>query len=161
MIGGGSSNTITTGNTTLQVTSNGVSLNTGSFSVQGDSIRREYILRGTTTSNVESEIFFDNINRIPIPANTTVYYTVDVVARRTNGAASGAAFHLKGVGDNYSGTVRDIGTLYEIIVARDDANYLVDMRANNTTKSINMYVGGDTGQTIRWVAYVQTVEVAQ
>ena len=51
--------------------------------------------------------------------------------------------------------------MYEIIVARDDTNYAVDALANNTSKSLDVMVTGVAAKQIRWVAYVQTIEVSQ
>ena len=136
-------------------------LEQGNFSTSGDAITREYVLRGTTTNATETELFYNTSDRIPVGANTTVYYTVDVVARRTDATGEGAAFQLKGIADNFSGTVADIGLIYEVIVARDDSNYSVDAGADDTNDAIYVKVTGVAAKTIRWVAYVRTVEVAQ
>ena len=136
-------------------------LEQGNFSTSGDAITREYVLRGTTTNATETELFYNTSDRIPVGENTTVYYTVDIVARRTDATGEGAAFQLKGIADNFSGTVADIGLVYEVIVARDDSNYSADAGADDTNDAIYVKVTGVTGKTIRWVAYVRTVEVAQ
>jgi hypothetical protein len=136
-------------------------LEQGNFSTSGDAITREYVLRGTTTNATETELFYNTSDRIPVGANTTVYYTVDIVARRTDATGEGAAFQLKGIADNFSGTVADIGLVYEVIVARDDSNYSVDAGADDTNDAIYVKVTGVAAKTIRWVAYVRTVEVAQ
>jgi hypothetical protein len=88
-------------------------------------------------------------------------YTIDISARRTDVTGEGGGWTLKGVLDSFSGTVADVGNLYEIVIARDDVNYVVDAFANNTTKSLDVFVTGVSAKTIRWVAYVQTVEVSQ
>ena len=144
-VGGGSSTTLEQGN----------------FSVSGDAITREYVLRGTTTDATETELFSNTSDRIPVGVNTTVYYTVDIVARRTDATGEGAAFHLKGAADNFSGTLGDLGTLFETIIIRDDVNYSVDVGADDINNSIYVKVTGVVGKTIRWVAYVRTEEVAQ
>lgn len=136
-------------------------LEQGNFSTSGDAITREYVLRGTTTNATDTELFYNTSDRIPVGTNTTVYYTVDIVARRTDATGEGAAFQLKGIADNFSGTVADIGLVYEVIVARDDVNYSVDAGADDTNDAIYVKVTGVTDKTIRWVAYVRTVEVAQ
>ena len=136
-------------------------LEQGNFSTSGDAITREYVLRGTTTNATETELFYNTSDRIPVGTNTTVYYTVDIVARRTDATGEGAAFQLKGIADNFSGTVANIGLIYEVIVARDDSNYSVDAGADDTNDAIYVKVTGVAAKTIRWVAYVRTVEVAQ
>ena len=156
-----SGNSITLINTTLSATANGLTLTTGSFSSVGDSIVKDYILRGTTTNATETELLIDGNNRISISSNSTMFYTVDIVGRRTDTTGKNAAFHLKGVAINNFGTASDAGSLYEIVIHRDDATWTVDARANNTTDSINIYVSGAASSNIRWVAYTKTVEVLQ
>jgi len=166
--GGGGSSTITltsdpNSSTVAKVTAtaNGTSYSTGNFSTFGDAIVKTYILRGTTTNATETELLISGSARIPVRTDTTVFYTVEIAARRTNATGESAAFTLKGAADNFSGTTADIGSLYEVIVARDDANYSVDVRASDSTDTINIYVTGVSAKTIRWVAYVTTVEVGQ
>ena len=136
-------------------------LEQGNFSTSGDAITREYVLRGTTTNATETELFYNTSDRVQVGTNTTVYHTVDIVARRTDATGEGAAFQLKGIADNFSGTVANIGLIYEVIVARDDSNYSVDAGADYTNDAIYVKVTGVAAKTIRWVAYVRTVEVAQ
>ena len=145
----------------LQLTSKGAYFTNGGFVTETDSINRTYILRGTTTGNTETELFYNTNMRIPVNANTTVFYNAEIVARRTDSTGESAGFSIKGVADNFSGSVTDVGDLYELVVAEDDAGLLVDARADDTNNSINIYVTGSTGKTIRWTALVNTVEVAQ
>jgi hypothetical protein len=124
---------------------------------------KEYVLYGSTTDATETEIFVGGTtnSRIPVASNTTIFYQVYVVARRTDATGESAGIHLKGVVDNFSGTVADVGDVYEVIVARDDANYLVDARADDTNDAIGIHVTGVAGKTISWTAIVKTHEVAQ
>ena len=144
---------ITISNTELRATSNNLTLTIGAFASNGDLTAKQYLLYGTTTNNTETELLIRGSERVLVNANTTVYYTADIVARRTDAINEGGGFHLKGVAD--------VGLLYEVIVARDDNAWSVDARANTTTDSINIYVTGTAAKTIRWVAQVTTVEVSQ
>jgi hypothetical protein len=121
----------------------------------------QVVFVGTTSDNIEKEIFINGINnnRIRISGNTTSYYTIDVVARRTDGPGESGSFFLKATAANNSGTISDVGSVYEVVVARDDVGFTIDARANNTTKSINIYVTGVTGKTLNWKAVVTTLEV--
>lgn len=152
---------IFSGVTGLIATSDGLTFRNGNFSVNTDAISRQYIVRGVTTDGNEAELKIRGTNRIPVNANSTVFYTADIVGRRTDGAGESSGFQLKGVVDNFSGTVADVGNLYEVVVAKDSANVAVDMRADDTNNSINIYVTGETGKTIRWTALVRTIEVGQ
>ena len=84
-----------------------------------------------------------------------------MVGRRTDAANGNSGFSSKGVAANNNNIIFDVGTFYEIIIARDDNNYQSDARANNITKSLNVYATGNTAQTIKWVAIVKTTEVSQ
>jgi hypothetical protein len=155
-------NNIVVGTSILELNANSQIFSTSGFTSRLDSITKTYIVRGITTGNTETELFIDaSNNRIPVSANSTMFYTIDIVARRTDAINESAGFYLKGVADNFSGTVADVGSLYEVIVARDVAGYSVDARANNSTDTINIYVTGVTGKTIRWVGLVRTIEVSQ
>lgn len=121
----------------------------------------EYVLSGTTTNDTETEIFINGVSntRVAVPLNKTIYYTADIVCRRTDASGDHAAFYLKGVATNAGGTVTDVGLIYEVVVARTDINFLVDFRADNTNDSINMYVKGSTGKSLSWRCALTILEV--
>ena len=128
----------------------------------GDYIQNRYVLHGTTTDDTETEIFCINTDgRVPVGANTTVFYEASFAARRTDATGESAAWHLKGVADNFSGTVADVGSVYEIAVAQDDLNLAVDIRADDTNDSVDVYVTGANNKTYSWTTVITTVEVSQ
>ena len=124
---------------------------------------RQYLLWGETTGDTETEIFVGGVTnaRIPVGTNTTINYSVQVVARRTDATGESAAWELKALADSFSGTVANVGNVYEVIVARDDGTWLVDARADDANNSVGIYVTGAAGKTIRWVAEVETSEVSE
>jgi hypothetical protein len=122
---------------------------------------KQYVLYGTTTSSTEAEVLSTGSSRVPVATDTTCFYEVSVVARRTDAVGESGAWHLKGCADNFSDTVSDVGDMYEIAVAQDNLNWQVDVRADDINNSIGIYVTGDSSQTIRWTAIVKTIEVAQ
>lgn len=121
----------------------------------------EYQLTGTTTGGSETEIFVGGVagSRIAVPLNKTVYYTVDLVCRRTDAAGDHAAFYMKGVATNVAGVVTDVGFIYEVSVTKTDSVFAADIRADDTNNSINVYVIGNTGKTLQWKCAVTTLEV--
>ena len=120
----------------------------------------DYILYGTTSDAVETEILVDGATRISITANSTVFYEIDIVARRTDGGANeGGAWHLKGSADNYAGITGDVGNLYEIVVSADDVTTTVDARVDDVTDTLRLYVTGAASKTFKWTAKITTVEV--
>jgi hypothetical protein len=120
-----------------------------------------YTVTGTTTGNTETEIFIGGVSgsRVPVATNTTVYYTGDLVCRRTDVPGDYAAYYVKGVATNVSGTVTDVGSLYELIIVRTDSNLLVDFRADDTNNSVGIYVTGSPGKTFNWKCSLITTEV--
>ena len=111
----------------------------------------------------ETEIFVGGVSnsRVSVAANSTVMYSVDVVARRTDSDGVGAGYHFKGVIDNNSGTVADVGTLYEVIVSEDNVALLADVGADATNDTIYVKVTGIAGHTYRWVAVLTTTEAKE
>ena len=121
----------------------------------------QYNLSGVTTNGTETEIFVNGITntRVPVPLNKTIYYTADITARRTDSSTDRAAFYLKSTGENMANIVSDIGLVYEVIVNKTDPAFSVDIRADNTNKSINVYVKGAAGKTISWLCALTVLEV--
>ena len=133
--------------------------------IHGDSSykQKQYVLYGTTTNASETEIFIGGTSnsRIPVPTDTTVFYECDIAARRTDATGESGGWHLKAVVDNFSDTVADVGNVYEVQVASDDANFAVDVTADNTNDAIAVKVTGAASKTVRWVAIVRTFEVTE
>jgi len=132
-------------------------------SSHSDFVSRQYVLFGTTSNNTETEIFVGGVSnsRIPIATNSTMNYTLDITARRTDADGYSAGYQLKGVVDNNSGTVADVGDVYEIIIAEDDADLTIDATADNTNKSLKVTVTGQSGHTYKWMCAVKTYEVIE
>ena len=122
----------------------------------------KYILNGTSTSNTEIELFkLGTSSRISVTGNTTVFYDISFAARRTDATGESASWQLKGCIDNFSGTVADVGDVYEIAIAQDDVTWAVDARADSGNTALGIYARGATGKTVKWTALVETVEVKQ
>ena len=120
----------------------------------------QYLLTGTTTNATETELFLSGNTRISITSGKTSFYNIDIMARRTDVAGDYGAFKLSGVVNrNSSGTVSDVGDIFQVIVVRTNNNYDCDARADNTNKTINIYVTGASAQNISWNAVVTTVQV--
>mgnify|MGYP003967481891 CR=1 FL=1 len=126
-------------------------------------VSRQYVLSGTTTNNTETEIFVGGVtdSRIPVATNSTMNYTLDITARRTDADGYSAGYQLKGVVDNNSGTVADVGDVYEIIIAEDDSGLTIDATADNTNKALKVTVTGQTSHTYKWICVVKTYEVIE
>jgi hypothetical protein len=127
---------------------------------KGDSGNSGVILQGTTTNATETELFVDgeSDNRIVIPTDTSVYYNVELVCKRTNGVDF-AAISLKGMAANTGGTTEDIGSIYEVITVRTDVGISVDTRVISGTNTLGLFVTGVAGKNFSWKANVTLVGV--
>ena len=158
-------NGLTVGPTTVDAATGNViasNLSLTSTLTQGNSVYKmnQYVLYGTTTDDVETELFINNQAnlRIPVGTNVAISFQATITSRHAaSGSASG--WDLKGVTQNISGTVSDVGDLYYVAVARSNGNLEVDARSDNVTKSIDIYAQGLAGETINWLAIVKTIEV--
>jgi hypothetical protein len=119
------------------------------------------LLTCTTTNATETELFVNGIanTRISVANNSLMLYTIDVAARRTDVANETAAFFIKSAARNISGTLSDVGSVYEVVITRDNASYTIDPRISANTSSLSIFVTGVAGRTIDWRAVVNTVEV--
>lgn len=129
----------------------------GSFSSPGDAQTSVYVLRNTTTDGTLTELFLDGSSeRLTIADGRTVTLDILVVARSTGGESAG--YKGQGVIEN-DGGVGFIGGPPAINpVGEDDSVWGVTVGIINDIPRISVY--GNTGDTIRWAAYVRTVEVA-
>ena len=143
---------------------------TGDFTASGNISQgpagyqsNKYILYGTTTNADTTEIFIGggSNSRVPVGNNVTMFYTVDIVARRTDATGESAGWTLKGVVDNVAGNVQNVGNVYEVAVASDDGNWAVDVVADNTDDAVNVVVTGAAGKTVKWMATVETQEITE
>lgn len=154
-----------TGNSGKYLTTDGTAVSWASVSGGGGGgtspYSNEYVFTGTTTNATETEIFIGGVSntRMPAAANKNIFYTVDIVARETSAGTNYGAFTLKSIASNRSGTVSDLGNIYEVVIARSSATISIDTRADNTNKTINLYVTGLNSVTLSWRAVVTTVEV--
>lgn len=152
----------------LDLNSNDIT-GTGNINVEGivtqgsaNYYTKQYVLHGTTTNATETEILtITDFARIGVPTDSTMLYEISIAARRTDATGESASWHLKGCVDNFSGTVADVGNVYEIAVAQDDISWAVDARADDSNNAINILVTGAASKTIRWTAIVKTIEVTE
>ena len=131
--------------------------------ITANATTRQSVLTGTTSDATETEIFVGGVSntRVGIANNSTIMYSVDIVARRTDSDGIGAGYHLKGIIDHNSGTTADVGNLYEIILAEDNTALAVDVGADASNNTIYVKVTGIAGHTYRWSALLTTVEAKE
>jgi hypothetical protein len=144
-----------TGNPTELVTAGTYSQGVESY------VTKQYVLNGTTTDATEGELLIvGTTSRVPVSTNSTMLYEISIAARRTDVTGESASWNLKGCIDNFSGTVTNVGNIYEIAIAADDISWSVDAQADDTNNALNILVTGAASKNIRWTAVVKTIEVS-
>ncbi len=140
-----------------------ITLGSAAAGATSNAVTNQYILTGTTTNATETEIFVGGVSnsRVPVANNSTVMFSVDIAARRTDSDGVGAGYHFKGVVDHNTGTTADVGNLYEIILAEDNTALSADAGADATNDAIYVKVTGIAGHTYRWSAVLTTTEAKE
>lgn len=174
-IGGGYSNTASGSQSWIpggrQATTRGLSgmgaWANGVFSTSGDAQRGEYLLRRTTTDATTTELSTDggtpgSANRIILPNNHAYAVRGRVVARDTS-SGDVAVFELKGGikrGANAAATAI-VGSPTVTLLFNDAgaATWTVTLSADTANGSLKIEVTGEAGETIHWLAEIETLEV--
>ena len=133
----------------------------GSFASDGDAQRVNFILRQITSDDTPTELFLDsNSIKLTIPSGKALFATVSI-AGIINGGSKAIHYIRKVAIKNISGTTSLIGTVSTLGTdVEDDASYDVSIAADNTNDALQINVTGKTGETIRWVAHVDGIEIA-
>lgn len=146
----------------IQLSSNTIAQSNGNFSTYGDAISREYIMRSTTTNATQTELFTNGGTfRLTLANDSTWKFQVLVVARRTDVNDESASFTLDGCIDRNASaaTTALVGTVTLSNVIKDSPAWDVTVNADTTNGALRILVTGEAGKTIRWVAFVKTIEV--
>lgn len=132
--------------------------------IMGDSANMarsaQYIMRRVTTNASTTEMFLDGISqKLIIPDNTSWLFEIKIIARRTDATDESAAFWIEGAIDRSSGaaTTALIGDNF-VKQSEDSPIWDVIVDADTTNGALRIRVDGETGKTIRWVAFIRVVE---
>lgn len=135
----------------------------GKFTNSGDAQVGSYVGRNITTNNSLTEIFLDGVTaKLIVPPNTSIAFTVTIIARRTDSSSNeGAVYELRGGIDRstFPSSTRLIGIPSQTVVSEDNPLWNAVVSADSVNATLRIQVSGESGKTIRWVAHIQTVEV--
>jgi hypothetical protein len=130
----------------------------GMFSSAGDAQSSAYVLRGVSAGGLASELFLDGTNqRLTIAPGRTVAFDTLVVGR---GGDFAAAYSIRGLVENVSGTTMLVGTPVVTVLGEDDASWSVTVSASDALDAVTV-VADSSSNGARWVASVRTAEVGQ
>lgn len=130
----------------------------GYFAQPGDAQASTHVLRNVTSDDSATELFLDGSGeRLTIGSDRSMTYEVHVIARDVDTGDSD--------GWRFSGVILNNGTNVQINGPQTDLDtgfqpWIVDVRADDVNKALAIEVTGALNTNIRWVARVETVEVA-
>jgi hypothetical protein len=131
----------------------------GQIASLGDAQSSVYVVRGTTIGLVTNALFLDGISRrMLVPTNTVWTFEITVAARSSAGQV--AAYSIRGIISNGSGTTTLPAAATVTAVYEADAAWNIVVSADDTNDALVVSAIGNTGDTIRWVATVRTTEVS-
>ena len=146
----------------VQVFAHNLAHNNGNFATYGDAITREYILRNSTSNATQTELFSNGTStKITLANDSTCKFVIHIVARRTDADNESAAYVINGCIDRNgsAATTALVGTPTVTVMGEDIASWDVTVAADTINGGPRILVTGEAGKTIRWVAFVRTVEV--
>lgn len=137
-----------------------LAIGNGKFATAGDAQSGVYVLRGITNSTASVELFLDGSSqRLTLPNNSVMVFSMLIAARRTNATGGGAGYEIKGVikKDATVGSTTIVGTRTRNLLGETNSSWDADVSADTSNGSLKITVttglfGGSP--TVRWVATV-------
>jgi hypothetical protein len=125
-----------------------------------------YMFKGITSSSDTSltEIFVKGItdNRATLIDNSTKTFDIMITAKRYNTSAGNektGSWNFRGCIVNDGGTTSILGTIMKTVFGKTDSTYDCEVDATDVNNSLRIRVLGQTGESIKWMAVVNTIEV--
>jgi hypothetical protein len=132
----------------------------GKFSTNGDAQFSEYILKRETTDASTYELQFTNTSKkLSLPDNTSWYFKLRVVAKDTSNNT--AIFNIDGAIKKgaSAGFTQIAGKCTVLNIVDEIGAGGVSVSANTSYGYLQVNVIGKAATTIRWVGYLNLVEV--
>lgn len=159
----GTASGVVTSNAAYSVETSTLSLQhaAGNFAVAGDARTGQYVLKASTTDATVTEMLINGGTRLALSNDSTWMFHVQVVARRTDVDGESASYKFEGCIDRNANAASTalVGTVLSTILAEDSTAWDVTVDADTTNGSLRLRVTGEAAKSIRWVAFVRTVEV--
>lgn len=136
----------------------------GRFASSGDAQSGKYLIRAVTSNSTPTELFLDGAGateRLVLTDDSTWTFTITVTAHRTDTGTDHAGYKIEGVIYRRNGvaTTSFQGSPIYTIVAESDPSWDINITSDVTFGGLRVFVTGQSGKIIRWVALVETVEV--
>lgn len=142
----------------------GVVQASGRFASSGDAQTGKYLVRTATINATPTELFVDGTAgsiRLTLPDDSTWSFRVLITGHRTDVSDGHAGYEVKGVifRTTGAGTTALQGVISKTILAESNVPWDINITADSVNGSLKITATGQAGKTIRWLAYVETVEV--
>jgi len=134
------------------------------FAAQGDSQEVGFIARRVTTDSTPTTLSLSHVNatltRLSIAPGKAFLFDVRVIGIKSDGSAA-ACYHRKVAIKNVGGTTSLIGTVQTVGTdIEDNAATDVAIDRDDANDALQISVTGITGETWRWLAIVDGLELA-
>jgi hypothetical protein len=131
----------------------------GTFANTGDAQTLTGIVRGISTDAALTELI--SPARITLVNDSTVFFDISVIGRRTDADNDSAAFRFVGAIDRNTNAASTalVGTVTKTVIARDSVAWDVTVDADPSNGSLRIQVQGEAAKSIRWAARAQLTEI--
>jgi hypothetical protein len=129
----------------------------GKFVEIGDAQASEVVFYGSTSNATWTALANYDSQNIPVEANSAVLVNADVVGMGTTDRSIYASFRLEGLLVKEDGSVSLADEFEKTVITRSSGVY--DARMKVSTDSFNIEVKGDSSNSVRWVANINSVKV--
>jgi hypothetical protein len=136
----------------ITVTSDGDTLTISSPSVQ-------YVLSGTATTTDASATTINWGSVLAMPDDSSWFFEVTFIGRRTDGTVERNAFKLEGVYDKTGGVVSLVGPAAKTTYQNTATNWNVNTLVGPVSGEPSFVVYGEVGKTVKWTAWMRYQQV--
>lgn len=161
------SDTIALGSNSSAIQNGKLTYASGQISSVGDAQLGLMVLRGVSTDDNQIILTSDantanTSNQVILPNDSTYFFRVQLVARRTDTDNESSSYIFEGCVDRNANAASTsfIGSPSKQILAEDTIVWDANIVPDTTNGGISVVVTGQANKTIKWVATVQTVEVS-
>lgn len=133
----------------------------GQFAAAGDAQSVRFVCRRKTTNNTPTTLMLDGTSiRLTITSGKILFADISISGIKSDGSAA-ACYKRKVAIKNVGGTTALVGSVETIGTdIEDNAATDVSITADNTNDALQIDVTGISGETWRWVAVVEGLEIA-
>lgn len=123
----------------------------GPISVLSINSFQQFLLVSTTNDAVQTEMFINGVSnsRMVVPSGAVWMYDINVIGKRINSGAEAGGWKISGVISYLNGTTALIGEP-SVTSWGYTSNWNVDVSADNSNHTLNVFSTGQAGKTITW-----------